>query len=231
MVILMRRLFALTFLIAALCMGTAAQESDGKRSLVVNGHAGQATLMRKGGRACVDLEDLVMVANGSMLVQADLISLTIPEASAQSSASPIDSDVHSSSTMSQDFVKAGIEATAEMREWATAMAYTIQNGYGLTESWVADQRAQAGKTMKLAEATASSPAERDAFQLLNNEFSAVGTWSDKLVEAQRSMDTAKYKVSNDALRNEPLSQKIIACGHFLDRMLAEGRYQDDASCH
>ena len=32
-------------------------------------------------------------------------------------------------------------------------------------------------------------------------------------------------------RNEPLSQKIIACGRFLAPMLGSGSFQDDASCH
>jgi hypothetical protein len=45
------------------------------------------------------------------------------------------------------------------------------------------------------------------------------------------MDTAKYTTSPNALREDPLSQKLIACGHFLAQMLGSATFQDDASCH
>ena len=50
------------------------------------------------------------------------------------------------------------------------------------------------------------------------------TWSDELVEAKKNMDTAKYSMSSGALRNEPLSQQIINCGHFLATNNAAGGY-------
>jgi hypothetical protein len=45
------------------------------------------------------------------------------------------------------------------------------------------------------------------------------------------MNAAKYALSPSELHNDPLSQKIVSCGHFLGQMLASGDFQDDPSCH
>jgi hypothetical protein len=45
------------------------------------------------------------------------------------------------------------------------------------------------------------------------------------------MDTAKYSMSSDALRNEPLSQKIITCGRSLATMLGKAEFTDESTCH
>lgn len=228
---LTRSLLALTFPITALCMLVPAQIQLEKKSSVISGYSGQVMLGRMNGRACVYLEHLVRVANGSLGFQGDQINLTLPATSAEAPTSTIDSDVRSRPRLSQDFVRAGIETTTEMREWASALAYLIQNGYGVTECFVTDQREQTSRALNLAKVTASTSAERDTLQLLNNEFNTVCDWSEKLFHAKKSMDTAKYAVSPEALRNEPLSQKIMTCGRSLDRMLVGGEYRDDPSSH
>jgi hypothetical protein len=126
---------------------------------------------------------------------------------------------------------AGIETIAQMREWASTMANAIQHGYGVTESWAADYRGKAADSLRQAGASASTDADRNALQLLTNEFHNVETWSDELVEAKKNMDTAKYSMSSGALRNEPLSQQILNCGHFLATMLGSAEFADDPSCH
>jgi hypothetical protein len=128
-------------------------------------------------------------------------------------------------------MRAGIEEIATMREWASTMAYAIQNNYQITDDWAAKYREQAANNLRLASAAASTEGDRNALQLLTNEFEAVREWSNKLVEAKKSMDTAKYALSPDALRDEALSQKIINCGRFLARMLGSSSFQDDPSCH
>ena len=35
----------------------------------------------------------------------------------------------------------------------------------------------------------------------------------------------------DALKDDPLDQKIIACAHSLASMAASGQFQDDGTCH
>jgi hypothetical protein len=122
-------------------------------------------------------------------------------------------------------MRAGIEAIALMREWARPLAYAIQNGYPVTEHWVAGYREQAAHGLRLASVAATADADRSAFQLLNNEFEAVREWSNKLVEAHKTMNAGQYSVSANALRDDPLSQKIVACGRFLAPMLASGNIQ------
>lgn len=124
-----------------------------------------------------------------------------------------------------------METIALMREWASPLAYAIQNGYPVTENWVANYREQAAHGLRLASVAATTDADRGALQLLTNEFEAVREWSNKLVEARKSMNTGQYSVSANALRDDPLSQKIVACGRFLAPMLASGNIQDDPSCH
>jgi hypothetical protein len=38
-------------------------------------------------------------------------------------------------------------------------------------------------------------------------------------------------LSVGAVQNDPLSQKIIACGRFLGSMLGSGTFEDNPSCH
>jgi hypothetical protein len=118
-----------------------------------------------------------------------------------------------------------------MREWASTTAYAIENNYHVTEDWVAKYREEAQHSLRLASAASSTDADRKGLQLLTNEFEAVRAWSDKLLKARTSMDTAKYAMSPGALRSEELSQKIITCGHFLASMLGGSSYKDDPSCH
>ena len=210
---------------------TLAQVNHQRRTLVINGQAGQAEVVKINGRLYVDLDAVARITNGSLRFEASRIVLDLPISRVSSPAtvpppSPVDD-----SGLSRDFMKAGIEAIAGMREWASTLAYAIQNGYQVTESWVATYREQASHNVNLASVAAKTEADRNALQLLNNELEAVRQWSNKLVEARKSMDTAKYALSANALRDEPLSQKIIACGHFLAPMLGSGSFQDDASCH
>lgn len=208
-----------------------AQAQPQTWSLVINGQAGQAQVVEINGRAYVDLAMLAQIASGSVQFKDKGIILTLPAAhpdSAQTVAPPSPAE---NSGLSRDFMRAGIEAFATMREWASTMAYTIQNGYHVTDSWAADHRAEAANKLKLASAAVVTGDDRNALQLLTHEFDAVNQWSDKLVQERKTMDTAKYTVSPNALRDDPLSQKITSCGRFLASMLGSGTFQDDPSCH
>jgi hypothetical protein len=209
---------------------TFAQVNHQSRTIVINGQAGQAEIVKVDGRSYVDLEALARITNGSLRFKGSSIVLDLPMSASSPAAvpPPVPAD---DSGLSREFMKAGIEAIAGMREWASTLAYATQNGYNVTESWVATYREQASHNVSLASVAVATEADRDALQLLNNEFEAVREWSNKLVEARKSMNAAKYALSANALRDEPLSQKIIACGRFLAPMLGSGSFQDDASCH
>jgi hypothetical protein len=214
----------------------SAQRDQQPRILVVQGHSGHAEVIQKDGRAYVDLQSLTEIANGSLSFKGSRIVLSLPASNMGGSAAvetPAEPTHHPAddSGLSQDFMRAGIEEFATLREWASTMAYAIQNNYQITEDWAANYREQAANKLRLASAAAVTEGDRKALQLLNNEFDAVGQWSNKLVEARKSMDTAKYAMSPGALRNEALSQKIVTCGHFLAAMLGSGSFRDDPSCH
>ena len=185
------------------------------------------------GRTYVDLEALARIANGSLSFRPNQVVLSIPAAApAAPLPPPMEPKPATDPTaLTQGFMKSGIEALARMREWASPVAYAIQNGYPIQEAWVNNYRDQAAQGLNLAQVAASTPGDKSALQLLTNEFDGVTQWSNNLVEASKNMNTAKYSMSPGTLRNEPQSQKLISCGHFLATMLGSGTFQDDSSCH
>jgi hypothetical protein len=214
---------------------TLTQSDQHSRVLVIDGQAGQAPVIEKDGRAYVDIEALAQITHGSLSFKADRIifSLPVPKANppmVQPQAEPAHSPI-ADSGLSRDFMLAGIEEIATMREWASTLGYAIQNGYPITEHWAVQSQEQAAHDLRLAAAAVSNESDRNALQLLTYEFEAVREWSNKLVQERKTMDTAKYAISANALRDDPRSQKIITCGHFLATMLGSGSFKDDPSCH
>lgn len=219
----------LLFLVGSLII--SAQVKPPSRAFVINGRSGQVRVIEMGGRVYVDLETLVHVADGSFDLQGGRIVLTLPASSGDVAAAAPLSSQPTEPAFSREFRSAGIEEITLLREWAGPLAYAIQNGYPVTEAWVAGNQAQAAQGLNLASVATNTDADRQALQLLANEFEAVKEWSNRLVEARKSMDAGKYAISANALRDDPLSQKIMACGRFLAAMLANGNFQDDSSCH
>ena len=214
------------------CGRMPAQVNPQHRHLVVNGKAGDATVVDINSRTYIDLEALVRIANGSVGFQGRQVTLVLPGSEAGTrSSNPGSEQPVSHNGLTRNFMIAGIETIAQMREWATTMADAIQRGYGVTEGWAADYRGKAVDSLRQANASVSSDGDRASLQLLTNEFHNVETWSDSLVEAKKSMDTAKYSMSSGALRNEPLTQQITNCGHFLAAMLGSAEFRDDPTCH
>lgn len=206
-----------------------------RRTLIIDGETGQANVIEKDGRAYVDVEALTQITHGSLSFKGDRIVLSLPASNgapptADASAEPAHSQT-TGSELSRNFMRAGIEEIATIREWASTLAYAIQNGYPVTEKWEADYREQAAHDLRLASASVSNEADRNALQLLTNEFEVTREWSNRLVQERKSMNTAKYAMSENTLREDPTSQKIIACGHFLATMLGSGSFQDGPSCH
>lgn len=223
---------SLMFLLLLLESGIPfAQAKQQASTLVLNGQPGQAAVVQIDGRAYVDLEGLARIANGSLSFRANRIVLTLPPSALSPPVAVPPPNQMDTSALSRDFMRAGIEEIALMREWASPLAYAIQNGYPVTEQWVTGYREQAAHGLRLASVAASSEADRNALQLLTNEFDAVRQWSNKLMEARNSMNAAQYAMSSSALRDDPLSQKIITCGRFLASMLGSSSFQDDPSCH
>jgi hypothetical protein len=228
-------IFGMLFLLL-LSVVSPAQNGKQSRVLVIDGQTGQAPVIEKDGRTYVELEALTEITHGSLSFKADRIVLSLPTANVNPSpaAESPEKPTHSppaESGLSRKFMLAGIEQIATIREWAKTLAYAIENGYPITEQWEAQSRDQAAHNLRLASVAASNESDRNALQLLTNESEAVREWSNKLVQERKAMNTAKYAISENALRDDPASQKIIACGHFLATMLGSGSFKDDPSCH
>jgi hypothetical protein len=226
-------LLVFTAVLSSVALG---QSKPQPRTVIVNGQSGQADIIDRNGRSFVDVSALASVGKGSVSFSGPDIVLELPaRASGTATARPAESAAVShppdSSALSQEFMKAGIEEIARLREWATALASAIRGGYGISDEWVNGYRDEASHSLQLASATASTDGDRNAVQLLHRGFDLVQQWSDHLVSARKAMDTAKYTVSPDALRDDPLSQKVLTCGRFVTQMLGSGTFQDDASCH
>src|SRR3954454_988689 len=206
-----------------------------RRTFVVDGRPGQAIVAEIEGRPYVEIAGLAEITHGSLSFKADRIVLSLPTPStnspaAEPAAEPSDTPVHSSG-LSREFMRAGIEEIATMREWASTLAYAMENGNHITDEWAANYREQSARDLRLASAAASTEGDRNALQLLTHEFEAVRDWSNKLVQERKSMDTAKYALSENALRDDPMWRKIVTCGHFLATMFGSGTFEDSPSCH
>ena len=229
-----RSIVLLVFAVTLSC-STFGQTKAQQRNITVNQRNGTAEVIDQNGRLFVDVMALASIGKGSVSFTGSGIVLTFPAVSSHAAtgatAEPVALQPPDSSALSRGFMRGGIEEIASLREWATTLASAIRGGYGVTDEWVNGYRDQASQSLQLAEASASTDGDRSAAQLLHHAFDLVQQWSDKLVAAKKSMDTAKYTTSPNALREDPLSQKIISCGHFLSQMLGSATFQDDASCH
>jgi hypothetical protein len=221
---------------AVLSGPTFGQAKQQQQNLVVNGQNGKAEVIDQNGRLFVDVLALASIGKGSVSFGGPGIVLTLPAVvsvpaadTAEPPAAPL--QPANSSALSREFMKASIEEIACLREWATTLASAIRGGYGVTDDWVNGYRDQASQSLQLAEAAASTDGDRNAAQLLHHVFDLVHQWSDQLVAAKKSMDTARYTTSPNALRADPFSQKLITCGRFLTQMLGSATFQDDAWCH
>ena len=195
------------------------------RTLVVNGHSGETAIVEIEGRSYVELEALVRLANGSLRFNGNQISVTLPAGgggSEHASATPPPANPG----FSKEFLRAGIEQMAVIREWRIALTNAIERGYPVTEDWVSPYRNQATQNLRLASVAASTDADRNAVRLLGSELDNMNKLNQRFLDANQSMTM----VATDALKGDPLDQKIVNCGHSLAAMASSGQFVDDGSC-
>jgi hypothetical protein len=124
-------------------------------------------------------------------------------------------------------LNAGIEQMSTLREWHTALETAIRNGIPLSAELLAPYRAQATTNLRLASVAASTPSDQSAYQLLNGEFQNMVKLNDKYISLRANLTY----IAPDALQNDELNKRILACGHSLGAMAAAGQFSDDGSCH
>jgi hypothetical protein len=227
-----------------------AQSTPNKNKiLVVNGKSAGPAVRQIDGRSYVDIETLAQVTNGVFTVERHRILLTIPASDSGATASaappadaapvataPADAPPASAPPaqppqgLSRDFASAAITALAEMREMRGAVRAMITYGLAVSDTWTQDDQGRVMTGLRQAEVAASTDADLNALQLLQNEADQLASWADEVFAARQVLNGAKT-VDPDALRNDPALAKIRSCGQFLNAMLVSGSFADDPSCH
>ena len=210
----------------------ATQQSG---TLIVNGHSGEAPVIQASGRSYVDVEALARITNGSVRFNGTQITLTLPApvrgarmtVPGGRQASGANAAAAPAPGFSQGFLRAGIEAMAEVREWRSALETAVRYGFPPGDTWVNRYSGAAATGISLASAAVQTDDDRQGFQLLNNEFNNMQRLSDKMLTARKNMNY----IAPDALEKDPLDQKLLACGRALAAMAGNGQFQDNAACH
>jgi hypothetical protein len=217
-------IFVAVLLMEGLALSQTAQQSG---TLTVAGHSGEAPVIQANGRSYVDIETLARLTSGSLSFNGNQIKLTLPGGTADTTRT-VPPDSHSAKAgFSKDFLRASIEAMAEIREWRSALDNAVQYGFPVGNNWIAGYQGAASTAIRLASVAASTNADRSASQLLNNVYANMQKLSDKMLAARKNMNY----IAPDALLKDPLDQKILACARSLASMAASGQFQDDSSCH
>ncbi|MGC2528310.1 MAG: hypothetical protein WA639_11215 [Candidatus Acidiferrum sp.] len=200
-----------------------SQAGDDNRTLVFSGQPGQAPVVRMQGKSYVELEALARLTHGSLTLNGNQTTLTLP-GSAANTATSVSGE---KSEFSKDFLQRGIEEMATVREWRIALTNAVQNGFPVGDDWIGLYQGPALKNLRLAAVAASTDSDRNAYQLLSNEFDNRKKLSDQFVAAHTSMNYTP----TDALKNDPLDQQILICARSMAAMAASGQFVDDGSCH
>ncbi len=204
-----------------------SQDAQPNLTLIVTGQPGQIPILQMNGKSYVNIDALARLTNSSLSFKGNQVILT-PPGSAPSTpppAPPASQPV--SGEFSKEFMRAGIEEMSVIREWRGALVNAVQNGYPVTDAFVAGYRGQAATNLRLASVAVSTDSDRNAFQLLSNEFDNMQKLSNKVLAARKDMNY----ISADALKDDPLDQQILSCARALAAMASSGQFQDDGSCH
>lgn len=208
---------------------TFAQSDVQEYTLVVNGHSGKILVYRINGQAFVDVDALARIVNGSATIQGHQLILTVPPSSTTPSSAPPSSAPPEE--MTTGFMTAALKDLALIKDWHTTIADALQRGVPGNGSRLEVFHDRAAEGLHLATVEASTNSDQDALRLLTSHFNQVDRWRHKMVDARKSMSTANYSITPDALEKDPEYQAIATCSRFLSAMLASGTYQDNGSCH
>jgi len=216
-----RCLIVLTsMLFSYLCVLVFAHAAQANRTFTVAGHSGEIPVAEMGGHSYVEIEALTRLANGSLSFSGNQIIMTLPA-----------SNTHVSSTstlgFTKEFLMAAIEQMSVIREWRSTLISAVQRGFPVTNDWMTTFSERAQHNLRLVSVASSTESDKNALQLLTNEFNNMKQLSNRFVEANRS----RLYVRTDALENDPLDRRILNCGHSLAAMASGGQFVDDGSCH
>ena len=213
--------------VLALLTLVGAQAAPQNVKLYVHGLPGQMEILQVNGKSYVEVDALARFIGGSVSSSGSEIVLTLPSSFPAASAPPDGASSPGNAAFSKEFMKAGIEEMSDIREWRGAIVNAVQNGYPLTDEFVAGYQSQASTNLRLAFVAISTDSDRSAYQLLSKEFDSMQRLSNKILSARKNMNY----ISPDALKGDPLDQKILNCARSLASMAASGQFLDDGSCN
>jgi len=216
-----RSLAKLVVLLAIPIVGSAQTPQPGG-TLAIAGHSGQAPVIQINGRSYVDIEALAQITNGALSFQSNQITLTLPGSSA-----PAPAQAPPKSAFSSGFLRAGIEEMTVIREWRIAIVNAIKTNNPVTDNWVRPFRVSAESKLALTSAAVATDSDRQALELLRNEFSNMKQLSDQFLQMHKD---ATY-IDPDSLADNSLDQKVLGCARGLAAMASNGQFQDEPSCH
>jgi hypothetical protein len=191
-------------------------------TLVVSGHSGHAPVTQINGRSYVAVDALARLMNGSLGYHGNQITLTVPAVGNAVGTVPAGQP-----GFSKDFMNAGIETMSDIREWRSALLNAVQNGFPVTEAWMANYHAQAVKSLHLTSVAATTDSDRNALRLLSKELDHMQQLGNKVLAARKNLSY----ITPDILQKDPLDQKVLNCARSLAAMVASGEFQDNGSCN
>jgi hypothetical protein len=200
-----------------LALTLAAQQST---TLVINGQQGAAKVVQVQGHNYVEIDGLARITNGTISFKGNQVVLTLPgmEAAVASPQAPVG--------FSKEFLTAGIEAMARIREWHAALRTAIEKSVPLSDDWLSNYQAQAQQSLRLASVAINTDSDKKAYPFLINQFNQMKALDDKYV----GMAKALNYIDPASLQSDALNQRIVSCGHSLSSMASTNQFVDDGSC-
>jgi hypothetical protein len=218
------RAFALLLILPLLALSLVAQQTN---SLTIPGQTGSAKVIQVAGRNYVEVESLARITNSSLSFKGNQIVLNLPGLSSDSSvptATP--ATVSPAAGFSKDFLTAGIEAMAQIREWHAALKNAIERGTPVSEDWLVGYRNQAQQAVRFAAVAVNTSSDKNALPFLTNELNFMSKLTDKYVQIANS----RSYIPQDSLNHDALDEKVHACGRSLASMATANQIVDDGSC-
>jgi hypothetical protein len=200
------------------------RSQDTVRSFVFAGIEGKIPVTQMTGKRYVDVENLARLFKGSLSFSGDTVTLT---PSSRRSTETAAGSAEAQKAFSKPFLRAGIEAMSEIREWHSAFSSAIANQYPISQAGMAPFEARAMTNVRLAQAAAETNADQSASRLIANVYEKMRSLNAQYLAKRASLTY----IAPDSLANDALNRSIVDCGTSLGAMAASGQYTDQNACH
>jgi hypothetical protein len=217
-----------------LFVGILWAQNTPDRALIVNGKSA-GTVVQMSGHAYVDVETIAEFTNGAVTLEPNRVVLTFPApgtntAPTTAAAPPPPPPPAPLPGLTRNFASLAIAELAEMREWRGAVGTILAYGVPVVGTWPQDYHDRVEANLRQVEVAASTDADQQAAQLLENEFSNLSAWADNVVATRNALN-ATNTITPDRPQSDQSLAKISNCSRFLSSMLVSGQFDDDPSCH